>query len=335
MARPAVKGGSPLKAVLCRELAGPAALVLEDLPDPVPGPGEVVIRMRAAALNFFDTLITEGRYQFKPELPFSPAGEISGEIEALGAGVTGLARGDRVIAYVKWGGAREKVVIAADRVIPMPAGLGFVEASTLMVTYGTTMHAYVDRADLKPGETVAVLGASGGVGQAAVEIAKAFGARVIACAAGEDKLAFCRSIGADEVVDYDAEDLKLRLKELTGGRGVDVVYDAVGDRYSEPAVRALAWRGRLLVVGFAAGEIPKIPLNLLLLKGCDLRGVFFGEAVEREPAAFRANMIRLMDWVVAGRIRPHIHAMVPLAETAQAIGEIAARRVKGKMVVVT
>ena len=323
-----------MKAVLCRDLSGPAALTLEDLPDPVPGPGEVVVAMRAAALNFFDTLITRGRYQFKPELPFSPGGELAGEVEAVGPGVEGVKAGDRVIAYVKWGAAREKVVVPAGDLIPMPDDLGFAEAATLIVTYGTTMHAFRDRGDLKPGETVAVLGASGGVGQAAVELAKAMGARVIACAAGEDKLAFCREMGADEAIDYDREDLKLRLREVTGGRGVDVVYDAVGDRYTEPAVRALAWRGRLLVVGFAAGEIPKIPLNLLLLKGCDLRGVFFGEAVEREPARFRDNMATLMAMVADGRIRPHIHRKVGLAETAAAIEEIAARKVKGKVVIV-
>ena len=322
-----------MKAVVCRTHGPAADLTFEDLPDPVPGPGEVVVAMRACALNFFDTLIIRDRYQFKPALPFSPGGEIAGVVESLGVGVTGVAPGDRVVAYVKWGGAREKVVVAAADLVPLPDGLDFTIASTLSVTYGTGVHGLVDRGDLKPGETVAILGASGGVGQAAIEIAKAVGARVIACASGADKLAFCRSVGADEVVDYDAEDLKTRLKDLTGGRGVDVVYDAVGDRYAEPAVRATAWRGRYLVVGFAAGEIPRIPLNLLLLKGCDLRGVFWGDHLTREPELFRTEMARIMTWVAEGRLKPHIHAVRPLAETAAAIEEIAARRVKGKIVV--
>lgn len=322
-----------MKAVVCHHHGPASELAFEDLADPVAGPGEVIVAMRACALNFFDTLIIRDRYQFKPALPFSPGGEIAGVVESLGAGVEGVAVGDRVVAYVKWGGAREKVVVAVTDLVPMPDDLDFVVAATLSVTYGTGIHGLIDRGELKPGETVAVLGASGGVGQAAIEIAKAAGARVIACASGADKLAFCRTVGADEVVDYDVEDIKIRLKELTGGRGVDVVYDAVGDRWAEPAVRATAWRGRYLVVGFAAGEIPRIPLNLLLLKGCDLRGVFWGDHVAREGDAFRAEMAKIMAWVAEGRLKPHIHAVRPLAETAAAIEEIAARRVKGKIVV--
>ncbi len=322
-----------MKAVLCRTHGPASDLVVEELPEPTAGPGEVVVAVRACALNFFDTLIIRDRYQFKPALPFSPGGEVAGVVESLGAGVSGVVPGDRVVAYVKWGGAREKVVVKADTLVAMPDDLDFVRAATLSVTYGTAVHGLADRGELKPGETVAVLGASGGVGQAAIEVAKALGARVIACASGADKLAFCRAVGADEVVDYDAEDLKQRLKELTGGRGVDVVFDAVGDRHAEPAVRATGWRGRFLVIGFAAGEIPRIPLNLLLLKGCDIRGVFWGDHVEREPAAFAGEMAQIMRWVVEGRLKPHIQATVPLAETAAAIAEIAARRVKGKLVV--
>ena len=322
-----------MKAVICREFGPAERLVVVDLPDPVAGPGEVVVGMRACALNFFDTLIIRDRYQFKPVLPFSPGGEIAGVVESVGPGVDGVAVGDRVIAYLKWGGAREKVVVAAGDLVAMPDGLDFTRAATLSVTYGTAIHGLADRGAVAAGETVAVLGASGGAGQAAVEIAKILGARVIACASGDEKLAFCRAIGADAVVDYEAEDLKVRLKELTGGRGVDVVYDTVGDRFSEPALRATAWRGRHLVVGFAAGQIPKIPLNLLLLKGCDLRGVFWGDHLTREPEAFRAEMRQLMAWVVEGRLSPHVHATYPLEETATAIGEIAARRVKGKLVV--
>jgi NADPH2:quinone reductase len=322
-----------MKAIVCRAHGPASDLTFEDLPDPVAGPGEVVVAMRACALNFFDTLIIRDRYQFKPELPFSPGGEIAGVVESLGAGVGDVAVGDRVLVYVKWGGAREKVVVKAADLVAIPESLDFVTAATLSVTYGTAVHGLVDRGRLRAGETVAVLGASGGAGQAAIEVAKAVGARVIACASGAEKLAFCRTIGADEVVDYDAEDLKVRLKELTGGRGVDVVYDAVGDRYTEPAVRATGWRGRFLVVGFAAGEIPKIPLNLLLLKGCDLVGVFWGDHIEREREAFRAEMAQIVAWAAEGRVKPHIHAVRPLAETAAAIEEIAARRVKGKIVV--
>ena len=323
-----------MRAVISRVVGGPETLTIEDIADPVAGAGEVVVAMRACALNFFDTLITRDRYQFKPERPFSPGGEIAGIVESLGDGVTGVAVGDRVIAYLKWGGAREKVVVPAGDLVAMPDGLDFVTAATLTVTYGTAIHGLADRGAVRPGETVAVLGASGGAGQAAVEIAKLLGARVIACASGAEKLAFCRSVGADEVIDYESEDLKVRLKLLTGGRGVDVVYDTVGDRFAEPAVRATAWRGRYLVVGFAAGEIPKIPLNLLLLKGCDLRGVFWGDHLVREPAAFAEEMRRLMAWVVDGRLRPHVHGTWPLEETPAAIAEIAARRVRGKIVVV-
>lgn len=322
-----------MKAVVCRSHGPAADLVVEEIADPIAGPGEVVVGMRACALNFFDTLIIRDRYQFKPALPFSPGGEIAGVVESVGQGVTDFSVGDRVVAYVKWGGAREKVVVAAEDLIRLPDDLDFVRAATLSVTYGTAVHGLIDRGELKAGETVAILGASGGVGQAAIEVAKAVGARVIACANGADKLAFCRSVGADEVVDYDAEDLKIRLKDLTGGRGVDVVYDAVGDKYAEPAVRATGWRGRYLVIGFAAGEIPRIPLNLLLLKGCDLRGVFWGDHLVREPEAFKREMATIMGWVAEGKIVPHIHSVRPLEETAAAIEEIAARKVKGKVVV--
>jgi NADPH2:quinone reductase len=239
-----------------------------------------------------------------------------------------------VIAHVGWGGAREKVVVPVAAVIPVPDGLDFVPASTLIVTWGTAIHGLADRGGVRAGETVAVLGASGGVGQAGIEVAKLLGARVIACAAGADKLAFCREAGADEVVDYEAEDLKVRLKELTGGRGVDIVFDLVGDRFGEPAVRALAWRGRHLVVGFAGGEIPRLPLNLLLLKGAASIGVFLGEHAAREPEVFRDEMSRIVGWAAAGRIRPRVQATYPLGETVRALAEIAGRRVKGKVVVV-
>ena len=321
-----------MKAALCKTLDGPEAVSVEEIADPEAGAGEVVVRVRAAALNFFDTLITRGKYQTKPELPFSPGGEIAGVVESLGAGVTGVAVGDRVAAAVGYGGAREKVVVRAESLIPVPAGVSDAVASGVSVTFGTAIHGLKDRGRVKPGETVAVLGASGGAGQAAIEIAKLMGARVIACASSDEKLALCTALGADEVVNYDAVDLKEALKDLTGGRGVDVVYDCVGDRYAEPAVRALAWEGRFLVVGFAAGEIPKLPLNLLMLKGAAAIGVFWGEAVRRDPAAHRANMIEVLDWVAAGKLAPRIHGLYPLAEIREAIGVLDRREAVGKVV---
>lgn len=321
-----------MKAALCKTLDGPDAVSVEEIAEPEAGVGEVVVRVRAAALNFFDTLITRGKYQTKPELPFSPGGEIAGVVESLGAGVTGIAAGDRVAAAVGYGGAREKVVVPAESLIPIPDGVSDAVASGVSITFGTAIHGLKDRGHVKPGETVAVLGASGGAGQAAIEIAKLMGARVIACASSDDKLELCKALGADEVVNYDTADLKQALKDLIGGRGVDVVYDCVGDRYAEPAVRALAWEGRFLVVGFAAGEIPKLPLNLLMLKGAAAIGVFWGEAVRRNPASHRANMIEVLDWVAAGKLEPRIHGLYPLAEIREAIGVLDRREAAGKVV---
>ncbi len=320
-----------MKAALCKSLDGPGALVVEEIADPVAGPGEVVVRVTAAALNFFDTLITRGKYQTRPALPFSPSGEIAGVVESLGPGVTGVEVGDRVAAAVGYGGARERIAVPAESLIPVPPGVSDEVASAVSVTFGTAIHGLKDRGRLKPGETVAVLGASGGAGQAAVEIAKLMGARVIAAARG-DKLDICRAAGADETVDYDAVDLKQALKEMTGGRGVDVVYDCVGGQYTEPAVRALAWEGRFLVVGFAAGDIPKLPLNLLMLKGSDAIGIFWGEAVRRNPAGHRANMVEVLRWVAEGKLSVRIHATYPLAEIREAIGVLDRREAAGKVV---
>ena len=321
-----------MKAALCKTLDGPEAVVVEEIADPVAGPGEVVVRVRAAALNFFDTLITRGKYQTKPALPFSPSGEIAGVVESLGTGVTGVKVGDRVAAAVGYGGAREKIAAAAESLIPIPEAVSDAMASAVSVTFGTAIHGLKDRGHVKPGETVAVLGATGGAGQAAVEIAKLLGARVIAAGSSDEKLAICKSLGADEVVNYDAVDLKQALKDLTGGRGVDVVYDCVGGKYAEPAVRALAWEGRFLVVGFAAGDIPKLPLNLLLLKGADAVGVFWGEAVRRNPERHRANMIEVLGWVADGKLDPRIQATYPLAEIREAIGVLDRREAAGKIV---
>jgi NADPH2:quinone reductase len=294
----------------------------------------VVLAVKAVGLNFFDTLIIEGKYQYKPDLPFSPGAEVAGVVSALGRHVQEFAEGDRVMAHVFWGGCREKVAVAAEQVVPLPSGIGFEAAAGLTVTYGTTIHALRDRAHMKPGETLVVLGAAGGVGQAAVEIGKVMGARVIACASSEEKLAFCRRLGADETVNYTQQDLKLTLKELTDGKGVDVVYDAVGGGYTEPALRALGWNGRLLVIGFAAGEIPRIPLNLVLLKGCQIVGVFWGEHTRREPERHRTNLTTLLNWCASGKITPHVHRTYALEETPAALQAIARREVIGKAIVV-
>lgn len=323
-----------MKAALCKSLEGPGALVVEDIAEPAPGPAEVLIDVKAAALNFFDTLITRGKYQAKPALPFSPSAEVAGTIAALGPGVSGMKVGDRVAAYLGWGGAREKVIAKAGAVVPIPDGVSDVVAAGVSVTYGTAMHGLKDRARLQPGETVAVLGAAGGAGLAAVEIAKIMGARVIAVASSAEKLAVCREHVADEAVNYGSGDLKDSLRALTDGKGVDVVYDCVGGESSEAALRATAWQGRFLVVGFASGDIPKIPLNLLLLKGCDVLGVFWGEAVKRDPAGHRANMRQVLDWVAQGRLSPHIHGTYPLEEIRAALAVIDSRAAVGKVVLI-
>lgn len=321
-----------MKAALCKSLDGPQALVIEDLPSPQAGQGEVVVRVHAAALNFFDTLITRGRYQHKPELPFSPSGEVAGVVEAVGPGVTGITPSTRVACYLGWGGAREQVVASASACVPIPDGVDDVVASGIAITYGTAIHGLRDRAKLKPGETVAVLGASGGAGLAAVEIAKLMGARVIAVASSPEKLAVAQAHGADVLVDYTAGDLKAALKDATGGDGVDVVYDCVGGPHVEPAIRAIAWQGRYLVVGFAAGEIPRLAMNLILLKGCDVLGVFWGSSVKRDPAGHRTNMTDLFAWIAEGRLRPRIHGTYPLTEIADAIGVLDRREAVGKVV---
>lgn len=321
-----------MKACLCKSFGPPSSLVIEEIDAPVTGPGGVVVKVEACALNFFDTLITRGKYQFKPEFPFSPSAEFAGVVEAVGPEVTSIEVGARVMGYMKWGAAREKVLVSPGDLIRLPDGVSFDIAAGLAVTYGTTLHAYRDRADLRSGETVAVLGASGGVGQAAVEIASIMGARVIACASSEEKLEFARSLGADLTIDYSKEPLKERLKALTNGKGADVVYDPVGGAHSEQALRATGWEGRFLVIGFAAGDIPKIPLNIVMLKGCDVLGVFWGAALERDPEGHRKNMAQLLEWVEAGKLKPHVHAVYPLEDIGTALDEIAARKVRGKVI---
>ncbi len=321
-----------MKAALCKSLIGPDGVSIEDIAPPVAGAGQVVIAVQAVALNFFDTLITRGKYQSQPDLPFSPGGEVAGTIASVGTRVEGLQVGDRVAAYLGWGGAREQVAVAAANVIQIPKGVPEDVASGLCITYGTAIHGLRDRGHVQKGETVAVLGAAGGAGLAAVEIAKMLGAHVIAVASSPEKLTICRAHGADDVIDYAKEDLKLALKEVTNGKGVDVVYDCVGGGHAEQAVRAMAWQGRFLVVGFASGDIPKLPLNLLLVKGVAAIGVFWGESVVRDPARHRANMSDVLSAVADGRLKPHIHARYPLAETADAIRVLDRREATGKIV---
>jgi NADPH2:quinone reductase len=321
-----------MKAILCHRFGGPDDLEFADLPDPSPGPGDVVVAIHAAALNFFDTLLIAGKYQMKPPFPFSPASEFAGVIESVGTGVSNFAPGDRVLGYGGFGAAREKIAISAQRVVKIPDTLDFDRAAGITVIYGTTLHALKDRAHLKSGETLAVLGASGGTGLAAIEIGKLMGARVIACASSDDKLAFCRDRGADDVINYAKEDVKEGLRRVTAGKGADVIYDPVGGSYAEAALRSIAWGGRFLVIGFAAGEIPKIPLNLALLKGCDIVGVFWGAFIERDREGHQANMAELVRFADAGKISAHVHAVYPLNETPAALKAIADRKVMGKVI---
>jgi NADPH2:quinone reductase len=321
-----------MKAILCTHYGPPSELELADVADPEPRAGEAVVAIRAAALNFFDNLLIAGKYQVKPPFPFSPASEFAGVVHSLGSGVVGLAPGDRVMGWLGHGAARERVAVPATQLVKIPDGLDFDRAAGLSVIYGTSYYALKDRAQLKAGETLAVLGASGGVGLAAMELGKLMGARVIACASSDEKLAFARRHGADETVNYARDNLRDGLRALTGSEGVDVIYDPVGGPYAEAALRALGWGGRFLVIGFAAGEIPKIPLNLTLLKSCDIRGVFWGAWTAREPEAHRANVRRLVDWAAEGKLSAHVHAVYPLAETAAALEAIANRQVMGKVI---
>ena len=321
-----------MKAVLCKQFGPPDSLVVEEVPAPRAGPGEAVISVKAASLNFPDVLIIQNKYQFKPPLPFSPGSELAGVVKEVGAGVQGVRPGDKVIAFTTYGAFAEEVKTEAGRLIPLPEGMDFVAGAAFLLTYATSDHALRDRGALAAGETLLVLGAAGGVGLAAIEIGKALGARVIACASSEEKLAVCRSHGADATINYAAEDLRERIKALTEGRGVDVVYDAVGGPYTEPAFRSLAWRGRHLVIGFAAGEIPKLPLNLALLKGASVVGVFWGDFARRQPKEFAQSIRQLARWYAEGKLKPHVSQTMPLEKAAEALKLMAARQVKGKLV---
>jgi NADPH2:quinone reductase len=324
-----------VKAVVCRQFGPPETLALEELPSPVPGEGEVVVSVKAASVNFPDVLIIQNKYQFKPPLPFSPGSELAGVVKQVGAGVTGAKAGDRIIAFTTYGAFAEEVKTEASRLLPLPAGMDFRTGASFLLTYSTSEHALRDRGELKAGETLLVLGAAGGVGIAAIEIGKAVGARVIACASTDDKLAVCRDHGADATIDYATEDLRERIKALTDGQGPDVIYDPVGGSYTELALRSIAWRGRHLVVGFAAGEIPKIPLNLTLLKGCSIVGVFWGDFARREPDRFAESIRQLGRWYADGKLKPHVSATFPLAQASAALTLMAGRRVVGKIVLIT
>lgn len=323
--------GADMKALVCSRLGGPEDLSIEDWPDPVAGPGEALVRVRVAALNFFDTLIIAGRYQVKPELPFSPGGEACGIVEALGPGADGFSVGDRVMVHLSHGTARERVAVPVKRLARVPDAVSDETAAGLSITYGTTLHALHDRARIRPGETLVVLGASGGVGLAAVELGRLLGARVIACASSPAKLETARSHGADALIDYQANNLREELRRLTGEAGVDVVYDAVGGDLAEPAMRALGWKGRYLVIGFAAGEIPKFPLNVIMLKGIDVQGVHWGAFVEREPEAHAANQDRLLAWAAEARLTVKVHGIYPLEAYAEALGILKRREAVGKV----
>ena len=322
-----------MKAVVCNAWGLPDTLVVEELPDPAPGPGQVALEVMAAGVNFPDVLIIQGKYQFKPELPFTPGSELSGVVRAVGDGVDNVKPGDKVIAFTAQGAFAQQIVVPAQACMPMPPGMDFDTAAAITLTYGTSHHAVVDRAALKQGETMLVLGAAGGVGLAAIEIGKALGARVIAAASSEEKLAVCREHGADATINYSTEDLREAIKAATGGKGPDVIYDPVGGIYAEPAFRSIGWRGRYLVVGFANGEIPKLPLNLTLLKGASLMGVFWGEFAKREPKANMLAMRQLMGWLAEGKIKPRISGRYALADTAAALNDMAARKVTGKVVI--
>jgi NADPH2:quinone reductase len=323
-----------MKAILCKQFGPPETLVLEEVPSPRPAAGEVLVTVKAASVNFPDVLIVQNKYQVKPPLPFSPGSEMAGIVKEVGEGVANAKPGDRVIAFSTYGAFAEECVVPAARLVPLPAGMDFVAGASFLLTYGTSHHALRNRVATSPGETLLVLGAAGGVGISAIEIGKILGLRVIACASSEEKLAVCRGHGADETINYAAEDLREAIRRATGGKGVDVIYDAVGGAYAEAALRSSSWRARFLVIGFASGEIPKIPLNLPLLMERALIGVYWGEWARRAPAEFAAAVKELGGWFAQGWLKPHVSATYPLARTAEALQLLAGRKAKGKVVVV-
>lgn len=322
-----------MRALRCHAFGPLDNLAVEEAPSPRPGPGQILLDVKAASLNFPDVLMAQGLYQVKPPLPFSPGAEAAGVVLEVGADVRGFRPGERVIAIAGWGGFAEECAVDAGRVTPLPDGMDFETGAAFLYTFETALHALRDRAGLKAGETLLVLGAAGGVGLAAVEVGKAMGARVLAAASSDDRLALCREVGADLSVNYASENLRDRVRELTGGRGADVVFDPVGGPYTEPALRATGWRGRLLVIGFAAGDIPRIPLNLALLQERSIVGVYWGESARRDPEGHERNVRQLVDWFAAGVVRPVISERVPLDGAADAMRRMASRQLKGKVVI--
>ena len=323
-----------MHAWLCENPTGVDALSWKDLPTPVPGAGEVLIEIKAASLNFPDLLIVQNKYQMKPPLPFVPGSEYAGVVQALGSGVSHLQVGQQVACLSGTGGFASHALAPAALCMPLPDGFGFVDAAAFIMIYATSHHALVDRAQLKPGETVLVLGAAGGVGTSAIQIAKALGARVIAAVSTDEKCALCTAIGADATINYSRQDLREAIKPLTGGKGPDVIYDPVGGAMAEPAFRSIAWRGRYLVVGFADGAIPSLPLNLTLLKGASIVGVFWGGFAKNEPKANALAMAELAQWYGQGKIKPVIDCTMPMAELKAAYARMGSRRVMGKLVMV-
>jgi NADPH:quinone reductase len=323
-----------MHAWLCENPTGIDALTWKEMPTPTPGAGEVLIEIKAASLNFPDILIVQNKYQMKPPLPFVPGSEYAGTVAALGAGVTHLKVGQSVACLSGTGGFGTHTIAPAERCMPLPPGFAFVDAAAFIMIYATSHHALIDRAQLKAGETVLVLGAAGGVGTAAIQIAKAVGAKVIAAASTDEKCALCKSIGADETINYQTENLRDRLKALTAGNGPDVIYDPVGGDFAEPAFRSIAWRGRYLVVGFASGPIPALPFNLALLKGASIVGVFWGDYSRREPKANAAMMAELAQWYAQGKVKPVIDATMPMSDLKAAYAHMGSRGVKGKLVMV-
>jgi NADPH:quinone reductase len=323
-----------MHAWLCENPIGIDAVTWNELPTPVPAEGQVLIQIKAASLNFPDILIVQNKYQHKPALPFVPGSEYAGIIEAVGPGVTHLKVGQNVACLSGTGGFGTHTLAPAALCMPLPTGFSHVDAAAFIMIYATSYHALVDRAQLKPGETVLILGAAGGVGTSAIQIAKAMGARVIAAASSDEKCALCKSIGADETINYATENLRERIKTLTDGKGPEVIYDPVGGEYTEPAFRSIAWRGRYLVVGFAAGPIPALPFNLMLLKGASVVGVFWGDFAKKEPKANAAMMQELAGWYAKGAIKPVIDSTMPMSELKEAYAHMSSRAAKGKLVMV-
>lgn len=322
-----------MKAALVKTYGTPDSIVVEQVDSPTPGTGEVRIRLRACGVNFPDVLMVAGKYQFKPEMPFSPGAEMAGDVIELGDGVNGVAVGDRVLCFLGHGGMAEEIVVPAHAVVPMPDGMDYDMAAAVTLTYGTSYHALKQRAAIQPGEKLLVLGAAGGVGLAAVELGKLMGAEVIAAASNDEKLALAQSRGADHLINYTDVNLKAAVKEMTEGAGVDVIYDPVGGEMFDDCLRSLAWNGRLLVIGFASGEIPKAPANLPLLKGSAIVGVFWGAFTQREPKENQQNMMELAQWFATGKLRPHIGHRFPLDQAAEAMNVLAERKAMGKVVI--